>query len=215
MSVAQKYRAVLPYFICVCSWKHAFYCVFKEQMSGQCLKHITRILKNVFSTLKEKKESTIMNSVCQFVFSRNILTVEGLSTPHPLNVPFRCQGRPKPSWASRLFYWLSRTATYKPVSQGLRVFRTSGVCVPFLFIERNNAWRKSNRSTYFEDLGEGEPEASECSGEIGWRVSEGWKTAEGRGCAISLGDTVGGLAGTAGVVGGTDGPGSGSKFYSV
>lgn len=101
------------------------------------------------------------------------------------------------------------------VSQGLRVFRTSRVCVPFLFIERDNAWGKSNRSTYFEDLGEDEPEARECSGEIGWRVSEGWKTAEGRGCAISLGDTVGGLAGTAGAVGGTDGPGSGSKFYSV
>lgn len=67
----------------------------------------------------------------------------------------------------------------------------------------------------FEDLGEDEPEASECSGEIGWRVSESWKTAEGRGFAISLGDTVGGLAGTAGVVGGTDGPGSGSKFYSL
>lgn len=73
----------------------------------------------------------------------------------------------------------------------------------------------SKRSTYFEDLGEDEPEASERSGEIGWRVSESWKTAEGRGCDISLGDTVGGLAGTAGVVGGTDGLGSGSKFYSV
>ena len=158
--------------------------------------HNPSIEKCFFYFKRKKKESTIMNSVCQFVFSRNILTVEGLSTSRPLN-------------------WLSRTATYKSVSQGLRVFRTSRVCVPFLFIERDNAWGKSNRSTYFEDLGEDEPEARECSGEIGWRVSEGWKTAEGRGCAISLGDTVGGLAGTAGAVGGTDGPGSGSKFYSV
>lgn len=85
MSQAQKYRAVFPYFICVCIWKHAFYCAFKEQMSGQCWKHITQVLKNVFFCFKRKKESTIMNSACQFVFSRNILTVEGIPSSYPLN----------------------------------------------------------------------------------------------------------------------------------
>lgn len=100
------------------------------------------------------------------------------------------------------------------ISQSLRgwesLWNFRGLCSILIY------WAEQcNRSTYFEDLGEDEPEASECSGEIGWRVSESWKTAEGWGCDISLGDTVGGLAGTVGVVGGTDGPGSGSKFYSV
>lgn len=157
-----------------------------------------------------------MNSVCQFVFSRNILTVEELSMSRPLNVAFRCQGRPKPSWASHFFYWLSRTATYKSVFQGLREsLELQGSVFHSHLLSKTIHGGSSNRSTHFEDLGEDEPEASECSGEIGWRVSESWKTAEGRGCDISLGDTVGGLAGTAVVVGGTDGPGSGSKFYSV
>ena len=53
---------------------------------------------------------------------------------------------------------------------------------------------------------------SECLGEISCRASEGWKRAEGQGCTVSLGEKVGELTGTEGVVGGTDGPGSGIKF---
>ena len=73
----------------------------------------------------------------------------------------------------------------------------------------------SNGHTYFEDLEEDEPETRECLGEISCRASEGWKRTEGQGCTVSLGEMVGELAGTEGVVGGTDGPGSGIKFHSV
>lgn len=102
-----------------------------------------------------------MNSVCQFVFSRNILTVEELSMSRPLNVAFRCQGRPKPSWASHFFYWLSRTATYKSVFQGLREsLELQGSVFHSHLLSKTIHGGSSNRSTYFEDLGEDEPEAS-------------------------------------------------------
>lgn len=53
--------------------------VFREQMSGTCLKHITQGVKTVSLPLKER-DSAVMSSVCRFVFSRNILTLSG--PPH-------------------------------------------------------------------------------------------------------------------------------------
>lgn len=53
--------------------------LFREQMSGPRLKHITQGVKIVSLPLKER-DFEVMSSVCRFVFSRNILTVSG--PPH-------------------------------------------------------------------------------------------------------------------------------------
>lgn len=83
--------------------------------------------------------------------------------------------------------------------------------LPFSFIEQTAHEGSSDWYIYFEDRDENEAEASWCSGKISYRGSEGWKRDKGRGRILSLGETVGELVGTEGVVGGADGPGSGTK----
>lgn len=151
MSLAQKCRAVFPYFICVCSWKHAFYCAFKEQMLGQCLKHITRVLKNVFSTLKGKKKKRIHNNefslpVCIF---KEYFNHWGTSQLLPLNYCSHSQGRPKPFWTHRSYCKLTQTV----IHIGLSSLQTSLECLCSHWLS------KQHRNGHVSIVGLGEDEA--------------------------------------------------------
>lgn len=111
MCLAQKYRAVFPYFICVCTWKHAFYCVFKEQMSGQCLKHITWVLKNVFSAYKKKKkihDNEVNLSLCIF---KEYFNCWGTSQLLPFKYCPR-SAKEGQTWTNNFFCRLTKTAIY-------------------------------------------------------------------------------------------------------
>lgn len=80
--------------------------------------HNLSIEKCIFY-FKGKKESMIMNSVWQFVFSRNDLTAEGFPSSCPLNIVLALPK--KPFWTNSFFCSLTKPAICKLVFQGLRL----------------------------------------------------------------------------------------------
>lgn len=118
------------------------------------------------------------------------------------------------TWTNSFFCRLTKTAIYVRFSRIETPLDLQGSTLRVSLIEQTTHEGSSNGHIYFEDLFEDEPEASWCSGKISCRGRRARREIK-TGHTIPLGEMVGELAGSQGVVGGTDGPGSGIKFDSV